>query len=791
MNAEIGTYDDLRAFFGVTRRSTRRWLADVGLAVIGRFAYSVLIWLLLITLFPMVWGWRPTVVSSGSMAPAIRTGDVLLSGSHDGEGLGPDTVALYLDPVRNDVVAHRVLSVTEEGQYITRGDANPGADSTPVDPAQVEGVGRMLVPYVGLPAHWLRTGNWFGLALFVGGVAMAVWLGHRHHLQSLRARYRNWSGRFGARRLAAVGLVVLLLGAAVAPALAAFDDATDNIANTLTSDTLDAPTSLIATPRTTVTYIDAPTAGTYYYVARAYASNWESVNSNEASATVPACTGDTGFQSPSGEAADTGGDNNGFEGNAHLAFADSGGFAENWNGPGDRHRFSDYGLSIPAGCSVSGIEVQLDWWMDSTWGSNSLGVELSWDGGASWTAAQTDITETTVEHTFVLGGAADTWGRTWSVSELADADFRVRVTSNSSEWSRDFFLDWVPVRITFAPPPAPIAVASGTITPSATEAEIVGGAKSLIITLTNETWDATIGADNSKTTDLIDGIDSAQAEATGWDAVVKANMDFNDVVRTSDTVVTITLPAFGSYNITATEIITVTVPATAVVGDSAIVANPTFAITSSVSILDPWTTGTTHAVSAGSNRLLLVAVYGEDGSVADSVNTVSWGGQTLTEINEVIIGTGPSSIAWLGYLDEAGIAAASGNTIIATWSGFPPNRTISYAAVTLENVDQTTPVGGSSTGTALNAGTVQPTGALGVDPDDLAVYVTVSADTETHTAATGYTEGVEQIVGSGPTAHASATAHKAITTTGSEQPIANWSNSNARLAIISTVIHPN
>ncbi|MDO8615545.1 MAG: hypothetical protein Q7T33_07370, partial [Dehalococcoidia bacterium] len=42
------------------------------------------------------------------------------------------------------------------------------------------------------------------------------------------------------------------------------------------------------TPRTTTTYTDSPVAGTYYYVARAFYQNWESVNSNEASATVSA-----------------------------------------------------------------------------------------------------------------------------------------------------------------------------------------------------------------------------------------------------------------------------------------------------------------------------------------------------------------------------------------------------------------------------------------------------------------------------------------------------------------------
>ncbi len=38
------------------------------------------------------------------------------------------------------------------------------------------------------------------------------------------------------------------------------------------------------TPRTTTTYVDSPAAGTYYYVVRAYYQNWESVNSNEATA---------------------------------------------------------------------------------------------------------------------------------------------------------------------------------------------------------------------------------------------------------------------------------------------------------------------------------------------------------------------------------------------------------------------------------------------------------------------------------------------------------------------------
>ncbi len=99
-----------------------------------------------------------------------------------------------------------------------------------------------------------------------------------------------------------------------------------------------------------------------------------------------------------------------------------------------------------------------------------------------------------------------------------------------------------------------------------------------MITLTSETWDPTVGQDNAITTALINGIDSDSSEATGWDAVVKANMDFNDVTRTSDTVVTITLGPEPTYAVTSDETITVTIPASALSGSDPIVATPTFDI---------------------------------------------------------------------------------------------------------------------------------------------------------------------------------------------------------------------
>jgi hypothetical protein len=75
---------------------------------------------------------------------------------------------------------------------------------------------------------------------------------------------------------------------------------------------------------------------------------------------------------------------------------------------------------------------------------------------------------------------------------------------------------------------------------------------------------------------IIQGITSAQSETKGWNNA-RAVIPVTAVVRTSATVVTITLPPVG-YDITAQETITATVPASAVAGGVAITATPTFTV---------------------------------------------------------------------------------------------------------------------------------------------------------------------------------------------------------------------
>jgi hypothetical protein len=51
-----------------------------------------------------------------------------------------------------------------------------------------------------------------------------------------------------------------------------------------------------------------------------------------------------------------------------------------------------------------------------------------------------------------VSGAGDTWGRTWDPSDLSDGNFRVGLVLRTDSTYRDFYIDWVPVRVTYRVP---------------------------------------------------------------------------------------------------------------------------------------------------------------------------------------------------------------------------------------------------------------------------------------------------------------------------------------------------
>lgn len=133
------------------------------------------------------------------------------------------------------------------------------------------------------------------------------------------------------------------------------------------------------------------------------------------------------------------------------------------------------------------------------------------------------------------------------------------------------------------------AAITGTATATINEGDIVAGGKTIIITLTGDTWIAAgAGSFDLQRDEILQGLDSAQSEALGWNNIVRDLEIVTAVARTSDTVVTITLSAAALYDITAQETITVTVPGTSVVLGNAINATPTFTVDQTAAAGQPY-----------------------------------------------------------------------------------------------------------------------------------------------------------------------------------------------------------
>lgn len=118
-------------------------------------------------------GWVSVGISSGSMSPAIRTGDVVIARSWDGTSdLVPGSIITY--ETADGYITHRVVEVGEDGMIVVKGDANRAADP-PIRPDQVVGTARLVIPYAGLPSAWLNGGRYGLVALVLSASAAALY----------------------------------------------------------------------------------------------------------------------------------------------------------------------------------------------------------------------------------------------------------------------------------------------------------------------------------------------------------------------------------------------------------------------------------------------------------------------------------------------------------------------------------------------------------------------------------------------------------------------------------------
>jgi hypothetical protein len=217
------------------------------------------------------------------------------------------------------------------------------------------------------------------------------------------------------------------------------------------------------TPVGATSYTDNPSAGLWWYRLSTYLQNWRSATTTPVSGAVTTTTGEKACVAAS-NSADTGGDGNGYESNPTRACVSDSSYAVDTstgtnarstscsNTANDRHRWWGYAFGLPGTVNaINGITVRADLALNAFTGTNVFCVQLSWDGGTTWTATKQVTLTSASKTTYILGTSSDTWGRTWAVGEFTTTNFRIRVIDATDTNNRNYQLDYLTVAVQYTP----------------------------------------------------------------------------------------------------------------------------------------------------------------------------------------------------------------------------------------------------------------------------------------------------------------------------------------------------
>ena len=109
---------------------------------------------------PKLFGYNSYGITSGSMAPAINVGTLVLAKEVEPETLETGDVIVFTTYGEGDFVTHRVQENDREYRMlITKGDANATEDLDPIGYDSVIGKVSFSIPLLGYVAPWMSTGS--------------------------------------------------------------------------------------------------------------------------------------------------------------------------------------------------------------------------------------------------------------------------------------------------------------------------------------------------------------------------------------------------------------------------------------------------------------------------------------------------------------------------------------------------------------------------------------------------------------------------------------------------------
>jgi signal peptidase I len=110
-------------------------------------------------------------VISGSMSPAINTGDVVAIEKVNISGLKAGDIITFGH--ETTYTTHRIMNVTAEG-FLTKGDANEDPDISIVKREEVLGKVIFTIPYLGYLGAFVRTPIGFAIFILIPGALIII-----------------------------------------------------------------------------------------------------------------------------------------------------------------------------------------------------------------------------------------------------------------------------------------------------------------------------------------------------------------------------------------------------------------------------------------------------------------------------------------------------------------------------------------------------------------------------------------------------------------------------------------
>jgi len=217
--------------------------------------------------------------------------------------------------------------------------------------------------------------------------------------------------------------------------------------------------------------------------------------------------------------------------------------------------------------------------------------------------------------------------------------------------------------------------------------------------------------------------------------------------------------------------------------DDSIEVSATPAVPTDIEIIGSWGTGLSHTKETGTSRALVFIAHAESTSGAPILSSVTYGGQTMTKVVDINVGSTTRAHVAAFILNEAGVNAAISGTFTPTWSATPAY--VGYASLFLSNVDQTITVGATaSNSTASSTPNPITTAALSTSDGDMVIDAATCGNPGSYTLNNGFTEGIDQTMGGTATG---VTGHK-LATGVNEIPSATYATGPNRQVIIGFVV---